>query len=64
MLTKCKRKKFFYSKMTANLVYLANFLNPPKNYFNFYREKILILAQAFHLAYITSLSPTENHTLA
>ena len=29
MLTKCKIKKIYYSKMTADLVYLANPPPPP-----------------------------------
>ena len=43
--------------MTADLVYLANFLKPSikiKIYPTFYQKKFLILARASHLAQLTS----------
>ena len=45
--------------MTADLVYLGNFLNP-KIYFNFYQKKLFILACKSHLSHLTSSTPRNN----
>ena len=54
---------YLYSEITADLVYLANFLNP-KIYSNFNQMKFLILALASRLAYLTSPAPRKTPTLA